>query len=198
MERYLLDWLVRYGPPVVFFAQLFGIFGLPIPDELLLTVAGALVRRGELPSVPTALAAVTGCMTGITLSYVLGRTVGVRAMRRLFLRHEAALIRVQNGFQRFGCWLLAIGYYVPGVRHVTAITAGSIPLRYRTFALYAYPGAVVWCATFLGLGYVAGDRWREAFEAVRHHVALTALVAAAALVAYALWTRPRGIAGTGR
>ncbi|HEY2905654.1 MAG TPA: hypothetical protein VGJ29_07115, partial [Vicinamibacterales bacterium] len=77
MDRHVFDWLVRYGAPVLFFAQLFGIFGLPIPDELLLTVAGVLVRRGELggPSVLTA--AVAGCAVGITLSYVLGRTVGL-------------------------------------------------------------------------------------------------------------------------
>jgi hypothetical protein len=40
MDRHFLEWLVRFGTPVLFFAQLFGIFELPIPDELLLTVAG--------------------------------------------------------------------------------------------------------------------------------------------------------------
>ena len=68
---------------VLFCAQMFGIFGLPIPDELLLTVAGALARQGQLPLVVTFLAALAGCMCGITLSYVLGRTVGVAAMHRL-------------------------------------------------------------------------------------------------------------------
>jgi hypothetical protein len=49
MERQLVEWLVRYGAPMLFFAQVFGIFGLPIPDELLLTLAGALVRKGPFP-----------------------------------------------------------------------------------------------------------------------------------------------------
>jgi hypothetical protein len=35
VEPQVVEWLVRYG----FFAQIFGIFGLPIPDELPLTIA---------------------------------------------------------------------------------------------------------------------------------------------------------------
>ena len=60
MERQLIDWLVRYGSPLLFVAQVFGIFGLPIPDELLLTVAGVLVRRGQLAAAPTILSARAG------------------------------------------------------------------------------------------------------------------------------------------
>ena len=39
MEQRLLDWLAHYGPVVLVLAQVAGIFGLPIPDELLLTVS---------------------------------------------------------------------------------------------------------------------------------------------------------------
>src|SRR4029450_2076059 len=48
LERAFIAWLVRFGAPLLFFAQVFGIFGLPIPDELLLTIAGALVAAGRL------------------------------------------------------------------------------------------------------------------------------------------------------
>ena len=48
MEQALIDYLARYGPPVLFFAQVFGIFGLPIPDELLMTVAETMTQRERL------------------------------------------------------------------------------------------------------------------------------------------------------
>src|SRR5262249_52499767 len=48
VEDELVRELVRYGAPLLFFAQVFGIFGLPIPDELLMTVAGALIASGRL------------------------------------------------------------------------------------------------------------------------------------------------------
>src|SRR4051794_5800720 len=148
-----MEWLVRYGAPVLFAAQVFGIFGLPIPDELLLTLAGALIAHGTLHASPTIAAAIAGCLAGITISYGIGRGVGVKVLRATFKHHIAHLERAQALFRRFGGWLLAFGYFVPGVRHVTAIAAGSGCVNYPTFAIYAYPGGILWCAVFLALGY---------------------------------------------
>jgi len=191
VEQRIIEAIVHYGPPLVFAAQMFGIFGVPIPDELLLTVAGVLVRRGQLSMIPTMVAAISGCIVGITFSYVLGRKFGVGILRRLFRHHEAALHRAQYGFERVGCWILAFGYYIPGVRHVTALSAGSMPLSFRTFTAYAYPGAVLWCATFIGLGYFAGDRWHDALESGRRHGIVIASIALALAVAYSVWIRRR-------
>jgi membrane protein DedA with SNARE-associated domain len=191
MEQHLLDWLTQYGPPVLFAAQMFGIFGLPVPDEILLTVAGALVRRGQLDGTETAAAAIAGCLCGITLSYVLGRTVGLAALHRMLRMHEATLARGQRWFHRFGGWLLAFGYFIPGVRHVTAIAAGSTPLEYRRFAAFAYPGAVLWSSTFLLLGYYAGDEWqRIGFDASKHLTLLSA-IAVIAIAVYAVLVQRR-------
>jgi membrane protein DedA with SNARE-associated domain len=184
VERELVSGLLRFGAPLLFFAQVFGIFGLPIPDELLLTVAGALVASGRLRMSSIVTAAVAGCLVGITLSYLLGRWVGLAVIHARFRRHQDAIARAQNWFQRFGGWLLTFGYFIPGVRHVTAIAAGSGCLDYSRFVAYAYPGGALWCAVFLGLGYFAGDRWPQVAEAARAHLARAALVAAAMLVAY--------------
>jgi membrane protein DedA with SNARE-associated domain len=186
VERDLIGWLVRFGAPLLFAAQVLGIFGLPIPDELLLTVAGALIASGRLDPSSTVAAAVAGCLTGITLSYALGRWVGLPVLRARFARHQEAIERAQQWFRRFGGWLLTFGYFVPGVRHVTAIAAGSGCLNYRRFAAFAYPGGVLWCAVFLGLGFFAGDRWPEVARAARSNLSRVALVAVAALAMFAI------------
>ena len=189
MDRHLPDLLVRYGPPLLFFAQMFGIFGLPIPDELLLTIAGALVRRGTLHGPSTLASAAAGCLAGITLSYAVGRTVGLQALQRIAGAREA-LPRAQAWFKRFGKWVLVFGYFVPGVRHVTAIAAGSAPLDYQEFAAFAYPAGVAWSATFVGVGYFAGDRWEQAAAAARGHLVVAAIVLALfAAAAYAIGRR---------
>jgi len=167
---------------VLFLAQVFGIFGVPIPDELLMTVAGALIRRGTLPATPIVFAAVSGCLAGITLSYVLGRTLGVRAVHRFV--HNDTFERAEAWFCEYGGWLLAFGYYIPGVRHVTAIAAGTAPMEFGRFARFAYPGGVLWSVSFVGLGYFAGDRAPQLLAAVRGHLALAAIAAALAAVAY--------------
>jgi membrane protein DedA with SNARE-associated domain len=178
VERDLVAWLVRYGAPLLFFGQVFGIVGLPIPDELLLMVAGALVKKGDLNGTSIAIAAVAGCLTGISLSYLLGCLVDIKVLRKKFPRHQAAIKRAQAWFRRFDSWLLTFGYFIPGVRNVTAIIAGSSELSHREFALYAYSGGILYSTTYLMLGYYAGDHWQEVAATVRPHVALGAVILA--------------------
>jgi membrane protein DedA with SNARE-associated domain len=133
------------------------------------------------------IAAIGGCTAGITISYLLGRTVGLATLQRVMHVRPDTLLTAQTWFRRFGRWLLAFGYFIPGVRHVTAIAAGSTPLEYRTFAAFAYPGAIVWSSTFVALGYFAGDRWQSALIALRGHVSQVALAGAVAAAAYVIW-----------
>ncbi len=107
-------------------------------------------------------------------------------LRRVLRLHETTLGRGQRWFRRFGRWLLAFGYFVPGVRHVSAIAAGSTPLEFRVFAAYAYPGALVWSGAFVLLGYYAGDRWRELALQVRGHLTILGLAAAGLFGLYTL------------
>lgn len=197
VEQRLLGWISRYGPQAIFGLQVLGIVGLPVPDELMLTIAGTLVRAGRLPFAPTLAAAMGGAMAGITISYLAGRYIGLAALRRIVHIPDEPLRRVERWFHRSGGWLLTFGYFIPGVRHVTAIAAGSSGLGYGTFAAFAYPGAIFWSSFFVTTGYVLGDRWRPAFQAVIGNVRLVVAVAAAAYTAYlviaaARWYRRRG------
>ena len=192
MEQTLIDYLTRYGTVVLFLAQILGIVGLPVPDELLMTVAGALVRRGHLSGAATMVAAVAGSSSGITVSYLLGRTIGSAALHRLLHVPDEAFERSQRWFERFGHWLLTFGFFIPGVRHVTAIAAGSAPVSYASFARAAYPGAVLWCCVFVGLGYWAGDEGARIITAMHGHLRLAVAllgVGVATLLAVRWWYR---------
>jgi membrane protein DedA with SNARE-associated domain len=191
MEKHLLDLIARYGAFALFFVQMFGIFGLPIPDELLLALAGAAVRKGELGPIAVMSSAVGGCITGMTLSFVLGRTLGRRTLRHLPRVPDELLGRVQRWMRRLGRWFLAFGYFVPGVRHVTAITAGGARLSFGVFAAYAYPGAVLWCSVFLVAGYVAGEHWQQFLHDLQRHAAVAAAIAVALAASYLLVRRSR-------
>jgi membrane protein DedA with SNARE-associated domain len=148
---------------------------------LLLTAAGALVLAGQMSAAGTLSAAIGGCLSGITLSYIVGRGVGFSVLQRRMHVHPAAFARAQRWFEEFGGWLLAFGYFIPGVRHVTAISAGSAGLSFSCFARYAYPGGVFWCVVFLGLGYYAGDHWRDVVPYTRAHWAIIFVAAVCAL-----------------
>ena len=190
----LLHWISAYGPAAIFVLLFLGVFGLPVPDETLLTFAGVLVREGHLPVVPTLLAAVLGSMGGITLSYAVGRTLGLGAVDR-FGRWlhvtRADLARVEGWFEHSGRWVLTFGYFVPGVRHFTAIVAGSSRLPPRIFARYAYSGAAIWCGTFITLGWYVGPAWEDTLAAAHRHIVVLASLVGASAIAYFFIRRRR-------
>jgi membrane protein DedA with SNARE-associated domain len=175
----LLQKIAQYGYPGLFAALVLGIAGLPIPDETLLVFCGYLISKGAMHIVLTWLTAFAGSCSGITVSYWIGRSAGhgfVHRYGRYIHFTEDRLVKVQNWFDRIGHWLLTIGYFIPGVRHFTAIVAGMSGLPYRSLALYAYPGALLWVSTFLTIGYVLGEKWKQVFDAIHHEIVLAALV----------------------
>ena len=183
----LQGWLTGYGYFALFGALIFGVVGLPIPDETLLTLSGYLVFKGQFAFVPAVLAAFSGSIAGISLSYTIGRTGGYRFLHKYgkkFRVTEEKLQKVDEWYERVGKWMLIVGYFVPGVRHLMALTAGSSKMRYPVFAGFAYSGGILWSLTFVTLGYYLGDSWSE----IGHHRLLIAAVAAILfLLILALW-----------
>lgn len=158
---------MHYGAFALFFLLALGIIALPIPDETLMVVSGILMFDGHLCPVPTIVAAIAGCISGITVSYLMGRALGKYFIKRhggwIGLTPEKVNL-VHDWFRRFGKWTLFFGYFVPGIRHVTGLLAGSIALEFELFALFAYCGAFLWSLTFLSLGYFFGNYLISFFE----------------------------------
>lgn len=68
-----------------------------------------------------------------------------------------------------------MAYFIPGVRHLAALVVGSSALSLTVFAPFAYTGALLWSATFIGLGYVAGEEWSQ-LSSVLHHTLITGAI----------------------
>ena len=118
----------------------------------------------DLQVVPAVLAAFLGTTCGITISYGLGRVIGPGVATRLgFLLHFDALqlAHGQRWLQRWGPYALVLGYFLPGIRHLTALLVGTAALPIRRFTRFAYPDALLWCSTFLGIGYARGAEWNR-------------------------------------
>ncbi|HEX7359865.1 MAG TPA: DedA family protein [Bryobacteraceae bacterium] len=184
----VLDLLLQYRYFGLFCLLCLGIVGLPIPDETLLVFAGYLILRGILDPWLAFITALAATMLGISISYAVGRALGYRVVPR-FGKYvhltPKRMERVNQWFSRMGAWLLTICYFIPGVRHFAALVAGMSRLRYRTFALFAYPGAVIWVAIFLAAGYFLGAQWERASATVQHDVLIG--VGAACVAALLGW-----------
>jgi membrane protein DedA with SNARE-associated domain len=172
VEQELLAWISHYGAVALFGLLALGVIGLPVPNETLLTLAGALVRKGELSLVPTLIAACAGNVSGVTTSYLIGRFASKTFLHNHFQRATEVL---EKWFERIGKWALTFGYFIPGVRHFTALGAGSSGFSFPMFARYAYSGAILWTVLFLALGYFIGPHLPTSFQQF-HQKRLAAIV----------------------
>ena len=196
MKEIALYWIGQYGYAGIFSLLIFGIVGLPVPDEWLLTFSGFLVFKRTLLFVPTFAAAFCGSACGITVSYTLGRIfdtyVLVKYGSYIHMTPDR-LARVHSWFERRGRWTLLVGYFVPGVRHLTGYIAGASELSFSNFALFAYSGAFCWVAVFITLGYFLGEEWNRVVESLDKAKFLIIGLAAVAGIAWFAYLRRRSV-----
>ncbi|MFF2446924.1 DedA family protein [Neobacillus sp. NPDC058068] len=160
--QHLNHLIEHYGYFGIIIALVGGIIGLPIPDEVLLTYVGYNVFGGKMAYLPSLLSAFAGACGGISLSYILGVKLGlpflIKFGPKLHITEEK-VSKTRKQFLKLGPFLLFAGFFIPGVRHITAYLAGINGYSYRKFALFAFSGAVTWCFSFITLGRVLGENW---------------------------------------
>ncbi len=189
--------MATYSYAAIFGLLVFGIVGVPVPDEFLLTGCGFLVFQGHLRLAPALASAWAGSVCGITCSYIIGRTVGWKFLHsrpgRMLHITDAQIRWVHDWFDRIGHWALLVGYFIPGVRHFTAIVAGTSKLELHSFAVFAYTGAALWVSTFVFIGYHFGPQWSVILAQVERHLKIASILAGVIVAAYVtfLWFRRR-------
>jgi membrane protein DedA with SNARE-associated domain len=199
MEQQIELWISQYGYVAIFGLLILGIVGLPVPDETLLTFTGYLVFRGRMRLPLVYASAVAGSLCGITISYILGRTFGLKLIHRYgrYLRiTEDHVHKAHAWFARVGHWGLTFGYFVPGVRHLTAYAAGMSDVEPHQFALFAYPGGCLWVATFVALGYFLGERWHAVERNIHEWLLYATTATVIGLAVWLLWRRRGRAKGT--
>jgi membrane protein DedA with SNARE-associated domain len=165
MHSILLS-ITKYSYSEIFIALGLGIVGLPVPDETLMAYAGFLVFQGKLNYLYTILVAFAGTSCGVTIGYVLGKTFGNPLIKKYASKmhlNPDVIQGAENFYNRYGKFALFIGYFIPGVRHMTAIFAGTSLMPYRTFAFFAYTGGFLWTITMVSLGYFLGEKWHHVY-----------------------------------
>ncbi|WP_100406125.1 DedA family protein [Bacillus solitudinis] len=182
--------ILQYGYFGILLALVGGIIGLPIPDEILLITIGYYAYIGRLTLITALISSYIGAIIGITVSYLLGIKLGLPFLLKYGSKIRITPARVEQAqylFQKHGPWLLVIGYFIPGVRHITGYLAGISKMRFHTFMLYSYVGALIWVILFILIGHELGVKWffiKQSFETYKFLVysASSVLLVAIALL----------------
>lgn len=162
LQDKILQMVSVYGYIGMFFALVFGILGLPIPDEVLLVFAGFLVSQGKMDYFLLIVVSFIGSIIGISVSFLIGYRFGwpfIKKYGKYIHLKEESFYKIEKWYSRYGKYAIIIGYFIPGVRQLNAYYAGIMKRPYAKFSFYAYIGGFAWVTTFITIGIFLGKRW---------------------------------------
>ncbi|HEY5561360.1 MAG TPA: VTT domain-containing protein [Clostridiaceae bacterium] len=187
--RTIMDFMSYNGYLVLFLVLFFELIALPTPGETLMTYCGYLVHQGKLNLFLTILVATAAAISGITISYFIGLKLGngflIKYGKYVHLK-EDKIKKVSDWNDKYGQRLLLIGYFIPGVRHLTGIVSGTAKLSYKKFAINAYLGALIWATTFVFLGKALGAKWDSFHSYAKNYILIGSLIIAFILIIFSI------------
>jgi membrane protein DedA with SNARE-associated domain len=177
---FLLTAVEKLGYIGIFLSMTIESSFLPLPSELVLIPAGALVSQGKMNFLITFLSAILGSLFGALINYALALTLGRRVIERLiskygkaFLINTEGLEKTDKYFHSHGEITTFIGRLLPGIRHLISLPAGFSRMNINRFCLFTAFGAGLWSLILLYAGWLA-DR-HQAFIA-QHPIFITSFI----------------------
>jgi Fe-Mn family superoxide dismutase len=185
---------ISAGGYFVLFGLLFACgLGLPLPEDIPLIAAGALVANGKMNLLVAAIAAWLGIIGGDCVLYTMGKKFGLEITRVPFIGHhltKARIQRVQLLFEKYGVGVVFIGRMFAGIRGAMVVAAGAIRYNFATFIVADGLGAVVSGGFFMFVGHWLGKNLtEEKIIRFKHFFAAGGIVAAAIFIGWILWRR---------
>lgn len=158
------------GGYFVLFGLLFSCgLGVPIPEDIPLLVAGALVGSGHMHLAIAAVMAWCGIIGGDCVLYYLGRRFGLNITRVPVIGKHVTKQRIhwtEQKFHHYGIWVVAVGRLFAGIRGAMVIAAGTIKFNFFKFLIADGAAAVVSGGLFMFLGIEFGQNLPKVAEVI--------------------------------
>jgi membrane-associated protein len=163
IDHDLLERLIKaIGYPGLFamvFAESGLLIGILLPGDSLLFTAGLLASQGFFNIWVLVAVMVVAAITGDSAGYYFGRRVG----RRLFERPDSRFFKrrhleaTEAFYQKHGGKTIIIARFMPIVRTLAPIVAGTADMNYRRFLMFNVAGGFIWGAGITIMGYGLGS-----------------------------------------
>jgi membrane protein DedA with SNARE-associated domain len=179
--------LGHYGLWAIALLVLLEDFGIPVPGETVLIAGAIYAGSGRLNVVAVGLVGFAAAVAGDNIGYAIGRFGGRAVVERwgkyVFITPER-LDKAEVFFNKHGGKIITIARFVEGLRQANGLIAGIIEMHWLKFVAYNALGAALWVATWVSVGYFAGQH----ITTIYHDISSYSLYAAiAAVVLLAIW-----------
>jgi membrane protein DedA with SNARE-associated domain len=150
------------GYPGVFVLMTMESMVLPVPSEAVMPFAGFLAATHRFTMAGIIAASTLGSITGSLISYAIGRYGGTPFVNRwgkYLLLNRRDLDATEAFFKKRGPVTILICRFIPVVRHLISIPAGTGRMNFFTFITYTIIGAGIWNAFLASCGLYLKQNW---------------------------------------
>jgi len=156
--------------------------------------SGLLAAEGIIGFWWAALACTAGIFVGDMVLYLLGRTLGRKALRHPPLKwmvqeHEIDRMAGWFGSPR-GLMVIVSSRFVPASRVPTFVTAGILRLSLPRLGLLLLVAALLWTPVLMWLGHTFGPPFMEQFPRYKQHAAWVIVGALLLIWLFTHWVLP--------
>ncbi|WP_046175798.1 DedA family protein [Domibacillus indicus] len=155
MESLVIAYLSKYGYAILFVAGVFGIVGIPAPEESLYVYVGMLAKNGSISFTGALFSLVAGTIVGMIISYTLGRMIGQPLLDRYGKYLGVTKKRLRKTILHWDLSrALLAGFFVPGIRQFNPYFAGIAKFSIPGFLALSVLGAFIWVFIYMSAGFL--------------------------------------------
>lgn len=156
----LIEVVGLFGVFAIIFAETGFLFGIFFPGDSLLFTAGLFAALGKIDLNFLIVGSAFFAILGDSVGYYTGKKFGATLFKRedsMFFK-KSYLEKAKDYFNRYGSMAVIIARFVPGVRTITPMVAGSVEMNYKSFLFCNIIGAFIWVISMTLLGYFLGSK----------------------------------------
>lgn len=153
--------IIQYFPyQGLFILPILGSLGLPVPEEAILVLCGAMISKKVVEPVPAFLMVYSGVLLSDFIIFSFGKKYGRmlathKKLHRLLPPEKLAAIEAK--FKKFGPYLILFGRHLIGFRAQLFLVSGIMGIHPRTFILMDAVAAAITVSIMLAAGYTGVD-----------------------------------------
>jgi membrane protein DedA with SNARE-associated domain len=161
---YLIE---KSGYVGVFILMIMESMVFPVPSEAVMPFAGFLIEQKTFTFWEVILVSTLGSIVGSLISYYVGYYGGmpfVRKFGKYALLDIEELEATEKFFTKRGELTIFICRFIPVVRHLISIPAGTGRMNVWRFSIFTIIGAALWNAFLAYVGFVLKSNWEEVMK----------------------------------
>jgi len=190
VEEYLFSFLGQWSYLGLFLVLMAAGLGVPLPEDIPLVAAGWLVHKGQAELGLMIATGLVGVLLGDSILYFLGRRYGTQIFEHRWLRRIAKpwlLEKARVKYADHGAKILFAARFMPGLRAVLFLTAGTVRVPYWKFLLIDGLAALISVPTWIWLSSRFSGTIEDLLGGARMATYVMGGVLLAALLVWGAW-----------